>query len=80
MGARRYGLQQLLAAAALIGATFALSLPARGQTQPTTAPSADAAVRRGLEFLAKKQNPDGSFDAGENKVAVTENEKRDRSN
>jgi hypothetical protein len=57
--------------AALIGATVALSLPARAQTQPTTAPSADAAVRRGLEYLAKKQNPDGSFDAGENKVAVT---------
>jgi hypothetical protein len=29
------------------------------------------AVRRGLEFLSKKQNGDGSFDAGENRVAVT---------
>lgn len=41
------------------------------QTRPTTAPSIDDAVQRGLEYLAKRQNADGSFDAGENKVAVT---------
>lgn len=41
------------------------------QTQPATAPSFDAAVHRGLEYLARRQNGDGSFDSGDNKVAVT---------
>ena len=47
------------------------ALPSATRAQPATAPSVDAAVQRGLEYLAKKQKPDGSFDAGENKVAVT---------
>jgi hypothetical protein len=45
--------------------------PARAQTRPTAPPGVDAAVQRGLAHLAKKQNPDGSFEAGENKVAVS---------
>ena len=44
---------------------------AQTQTQPTTAPTVDAAVQRGLEFLAKRQKADGSFETSENKVAVT---------
>ena len=45
--------------------------PAAAQTTSPVAPGHDLAVQRGLEYLAKKQNGDGSFDAGENKVAVT---------
>ena len=52
--------------------------PSRGQapppsTAPTTAPApdrVDASVARALEYLAKRQNPDGSFSAGEHRVAV----------
>lgn len=47
------------------------AMPSHGQAPPTTAPTAHSAARRGLEFLAKQQKPDGSFDASENKVAVT---------
>lgn len=47
------------------------TLPAPAQEKPITLPTADSAARRGLEFLAKQQKPDGSFDASENKVAVT---------
>ena len=59
----------IVGVATVLGA--AAPLRAQAQAPPTTAPSVDSAVRRGLEFLAKKQNADGSFDAGENKVAVT---------
>ena len=45
--------------------------PLRAQGLPVPAPNVDAAARRGLEFLAKKQAADGSFEAGENRVAVT---------
>lgn len=59
---------------ALLGVLFAAGpfAPRAAHAQaPTTAPSADAAVDKGLAYLAKKQNGDGSFDAGENRVAVT---------
>jgi hypothetical protein len=56
---------RLLVAISVVASTAAAA------AQPTTAPSVDAALQRGLEYLAKKQKPDGSFDAGENKVAVT---------
>jgi hypothetical protein len=39
--------------------------PAAAQTRPATTPStptADAAVRNGLSYLAKQQKADGSFD------------------
>ena len=54
-----------------LAATMPLPRPASAQAPPATAPSADAAVQNGLAYLAGRQNPDGSFDAGENKVAVT---------
>jgi hypothetical protein len=49
--------------------------PALAQTAPATTPTVnpntDGAVRNGLAYLAKQQKADGSFDASENKVAVT---------
>lgn len=42
---------------------------ALAQAQPSTA--LDAAAGRGLDYLARHQNADGSFDAGEHRVAVT---------
>jgi hypothetical protein len=57
--------------AATIGAAVFGPLVGSTPAQPTTAPSVDASVQRGLEYLAKRQNPDGSFDSGENRVAVT---------
>jgi prenyltransferase beta subunit len=69
----------LVVCVALPGARVAAQSPAsapaqtqpQAQPPPTTAPTIDAAVQRGIEYLAKHQNGDGSFDAGENKVAVT---------
>ena len=63
-----FRVQFVVAAAA---AALWLAAPAGAQTAPATPPTVDSAVRRGLEFLAKKQQADGSFDSGENKVAVS---------
>ena len=63
--ARRYKV------ACMIGCTLFAAAVVPAQAQPTTAPSVDAAVQRGLEYLAKRQNADGSFDSGENRVALT---------
>jgi hypothetical protein len=54
-----------------LGICFVLACAARAPGQPTTAPSVDASVQRGLEYLVKRQNPDGSFDTGENRLAVS---------
>src|SRR4051812_42096982 len=40
--------------------------PLRAAESPAASPKVDDAVGRGLEFLAKQQNPDGSFTAGRN--------------
>ena len=58
-------------AAIVLAVALASQRALPGQTQPATAPTYDAAVQRGLEYLAKHQNADGSFDAGEQKVGIT---------
>lgn len=48
-----------------------LANPATAQ-QPTTVPtSPERAISAGLEYLARRQNPDGSFESGENKLAIS---------
>jgi hypothetical protein len=59
----------LLALAAL--ATAALPTAARGQENPPMPDNLDAAVARGLEYLSKRQNPDGSFGGGEHRLALS---------
>src|SRR3954463_12843220 len=56
---------------ATIGAAVFGPLVARAPAQPTTAPTVGASVQRGLDYLAKRQNPHGAFDSGENRLAVT---------
>ena len=61
----------LLALAAML-----LTCCGRGVTAPTKMedeipPRLDAAVARGLAFLARQQNADGSFEGGAPKVAMT---------
>ena len=56
----------MVAIAAL--SSFALAAPKVSEDLP---PRLDSSISRGLGFLAKQQNPDGSFDSGGPKVAVT---------
>jgi hypothetical protein len=60
---------QLIVAACIVATSPPIGTIA--QTQPATAPTYDAAVQRGLDYLAKHQNADGSFDATDQKVAIT---------
>lgn len=52
------------------GGAAAQDSPATAPT-PTIAPNPDASIARGLSFLARQQNPDGSFDGGAPKLATT---------
>jgi hypothetical protein len=70
-GVRRFG--NASASLCLCGSFLFLvwTRPSLAQ-QPTTLPSSpDRAVASALEYLAKKQNADGSFEAGENKLAIS---------
>ena len=62
--------RHLLSVTLIAGVTCCASRPF-AQTQPATAPTFESAARRGLDYLAKHQNADGSFDAGEHRIAVT---------
>ena len=62
--------RRLLPLALLAAATWCVP-ELLAQTQPSTAPTLDSAAQRGLDYLAKHQNAEGSFDAGEHRVAVT---------
>jgi hypothetical protein len=54
--------------------TFAILLMVSiqcGMVRADAPPNPDVAIARGLSFLARQQNPDGSFDAGAPPVAAT---------
>ena len=62
----------------VLAASVALApIAARAQTPPPVAPAApaagnlDSSIARGLAYLAQQQNPDGSFDGGGPKIAMT---------
>ena len=52
-------------------AALLLQAPARAQEAAALPDGLDASVLRATEYLAKLQNPDGSFGAGDYKVAVS---------
>jgi hypothetical protein len=52
-------------------ATLSGQLPAAPKAIDDLPPRLDASISRGLLFLAKQQNPDGSFDGGAPSVAAT---------
>jgi hypothetical protein len=62
--------RRLLSVTLLAGMSCFASGPL-ARAQPATAPTFESAARRGLDYLTKHQNADGSFGVGEHRVAIT---------